>query len=72
MLKTLIAIIAVVVSVWSMDDYKRSQNMVKDLKRNLLWQDDYRTESLKMSWQEAKQYCQSLNDNGLAKWRLPT
>lgn len=47
-----------------------AQNIV--ICKDLIWQDDKNAKSLKLSWQEARQYCKNLELLGLKDWFLPT
>lgn len=38
----------------------------------LIWQDDINAKSLKMQWQQAREYCHNLDFAGQKDWFLPT
>jgi hypothetical protein len=57
------------------DDYTRDATLqiVTDNKRGLIWQDDERAKTTQLTWQEAMDYCESLDHAGYSTgWRLPT
>ncbi len=50
-------------------NYSKKEDNILDRTTGLLWQDSDETNSSKKTWQEAKEYCATL-ENG--NWRLPT
>ena len=46
--------------------------IVYDKSTNLTWQDDFDAKSIKLEWNAAKNYCNSLNFIGKKDWYLPT
>jgi len=53
-------------------NFVREGEVVIDLDRHLMWQDNSEAKSVKKSWQGAKEYCRNLNLAGYSDWRLPT
>lgn len=53
-------------------NFFKSENVVLDIDKNLMWQDDEDVTLFKSNWTLAKEYCQSLTLNGYIDWRLPT
>jgi len=64
-----ILLILIGLSSLSLADFSRSGDIVIDNITKLQWQDNKVTD--KMNWQEAIDYCQSLNLGGYSDWRLP-
>jgi hypothetical protein len=50
----------------------KSDNVVIDTKKNLMWQDNEDVTVYKTSWGLAKDYCETLTLSGYTDWRLPT
>ena len=50
-------------------DFTKDGDIVKDSVTKLEWQDDNITDT--MEWQEAIEYCESLELGGYSDWRLP-
>jgi len=48
-----------------------SENIIKDTKKNFLWQDNKKTKTEKMDFKEAISYCKSLNIDNITGWQLP-
>ncbi len=46
--------------------------IVIDRENGLMWQDDSKAASVKVSWREALKRCETLNLGGYGDWRLPT
>jgi len=53
-------------------NFVRKGEVVIDLDRHLMWQDNSEAKSVKKSWQGAKEYCRNLSLAGYSDWRLPT
>ena len=56
-------------SPFSRDD---SKEVVIDIKRKLMWQDDQNVKTIKRDWNGAIEYCKNLNFAGFDDWRLPS
>lgn len=50
----------------------RGEDWLQDRRTGLIWQDSSDNESLRMSIQDARQYCLTLEVETLTDWRLPT
>lgn len=48
-----------------------SENIIKDTKTNLLWQDNTAAKTEKMSFHKAVEYCKNLKVDNLEGWELP-
>ncbi len=48
-----------------------SSQVVYDLRKNLMWQDDASAKTVTKNWQEAIDYCRNLKVSGYSDWRLP-
>ena len=70
-MKVVLAIVFLFISLQARDIYKRG-DVVVDRKHNLIWQDAKDNIMLRMTHQEAFDYCQKLSHIGLNSWRLPT
>ena len=46
-------------------------NVVVDMKRKLMWQDDNHMSNLSYSWKKARDYCHYLDNNSYSDWYLP-
>ena len=46
--------------------------MVKDPKTNLIWEDTQHTTEDKVTYKEAKAYCDALKQGSFENWRIPT
>lgn len=53
-------------------NFFKSENIVVDINKNLMWQDDEDVKIFKSNWSQAKEYCRSLTLNGYTDWKLPT
>jgi len=53
------------------DNYIKSDGIVIDTKRDLMWQDNLDTTKYISNWTLSKEYCSSLTLNGYTDWRLP-
>ena len=53
-------------------NFVKSENVVIDLNKNLMWQDNTEVLEYKSSWSLAKEYCSTLTLNGYTDWKLPT
>ena len=53
-------------------NFVKSENIVLDLTKNLIWQDNIEVTQNQSTFSEAKIYCKSLFLNGFADWRIPT
>ena len=49
-----------------------SKQVVIDIKRKLMWQDNKKVNTTKLNWKNARNYCRNLNFAGYSDWRLPT
>ncbi len=54
------------------DNFAKAQNIVFDINRNLIWQDNPEVMRNQSTFSEAKIYCKSLLLNGFSDWRVPT
>ncbi|MEA2050567.1 MAG: DUF1566 domain-containing protein [Campylobacterota bacterium] len=52
--------------------YVKSDNVVIDISKNIMWQDNIDVIQYKSGWTLAKEYCNSLTLNGFTDWKLPT
>lgn len=52
--------------------YVKSDNVVIDITKNIMWQDNIDVVEYKSGWTLAKEYCNSLTLNGFTDWKLPT
>ena len=50
----------------------KMNNIVKDMKQGIVWQDSKSTKTRKKTWHRGKRYCQNLTLSGARNWRLPT
>lgn len=50
----------------------QSESVIKDTKTNYLWQDAKEVNSVKRSFNQAKDYCKNLELDGYRNWQLPT
>lgn len=53
-------------------NFLKSDNIVIDIDKNLMWQDNEEVKIYKSNWSLAKEYCKSLTLNGYIDWRLPS
>ncbi len=51
---------------------KVAENMVKDERNAIYWQDTLASEVSSEDWDDAELYCDKLVLDGMEKWRLPT
>ncbi|MEA3497681.1 MAG: DUF1566 domain-containing protein [Campylobacterota bacterium] len=61
-----------IISYLTADNYLKSDNIVIDNKRNLMWQDNIENIQYTSNWTLSKEYCKSLTLNGYTDWKLPT
>ncbi len=54
------------------NNFIKSENIVIDIKKNLMWQDNSDSAEYTANWTLSKEYCTSLTLNGYTDWRLPT
>jgi len=54
------------------DTYVKSENIVININKNLMWQDNQDTLVYTSNWTLAKEYCKTLSLNGYTDWKLPT
>ena len=52
-------------------DFSKSADIVTDSKTGLAWQDNNDTNGTERTWQEAIDYCETLDLDGHNDWRLP-
>ena len=52
--------------------FVKSDTVVLDTKKNLMWQDDLEVTQYKTTWSLAKEYCATLTLSGYTDWKLPT
>ena len=60
------------ISSLTASNFLKSDNIVIDLKKNLMWQDDIEATQYTETWGMAKEYCKSLTLSGYTDWKLPT
>ena len=53
-------------------NFIKSQNVVIDIEKNIMWQDDIEAVSSPTGWTMAKEQCAELTLNGYSDWRLPS
>lgn len=53
-------------------NFVKSQNVVIDIQRNLMWQDNIEVTQNLTTFSEAKNYCKGLMINNFTDWRLPS
>lgn len=53
-------------------NFFKSENVVIDIDKNLMWQDTEDVKIFKSNWSLAKEYCNSLTLNGFTDWELPS
>jgi len=70
-MRYIIYIIATI-NVLYANNYLKSENIVLDIKKNLMWQDNEEVTQYTSNWSLAKEYCHSLTLNGYTDWKLPT
>ena len=58
-------------SVVANAELNRVNGVVTDSTTSLQWQDDYSDSTVRLTWDEAISYCESLTLNGQDDWRLP-
>lgn len=63
--------LALFINIANAQIVKESANIKKDTKTNLLWQDTKVSNSKKMNFEEAKNYCKNLDLDGLKGWLVP-
>ncbi len=49
-----------------------TSSVITDAKSGLMWQDDEESNTLKMDWDSAVEYCQEFSLDGFEDWHLPT
>ena len=54
------------------NNFLKSEDIVIDLKKNLMWQDNIEVTQYTETWGMAKEYCKSLTLSGYTDWKLPT
>ena len=54
------------------NNFIKSENIVIDIKKNLMWQDNPENIEYTENWTFSKEYCSSLTLNGYTDWKLPT
>ena len=52
-------------------NFIKSENIVIDISKNMMWQDNSDNLSYKTTWIMSKEYCATLSLNGYTDWRLP-
>lgn len=50
---------------------QKSENILKDTKSGLLWQDNKEAKTLKLSFKDSQEYCENLELDGVKGWSLP-
>ncbi len=60
------------ISILFGSNFVKSENIVIDISKNLMWQDNIDVIQYKSSWSLAKEYCESLTLNGFTDWKLPS
>lgn len=53
-------------------NFVKSEKVVIDVTKNLMWQDDMEVTQYKTTWSLAKEYCSTLTLNGYTDWKLPS
>ena len=53
-------------------NFIKSENIVIDIEKNLMWQDNIENTEYTANWSLAKEYCKTLTLNGYSDWKLPT
>jgi len=71
MLKFIILPILLINISYSGDIYIKSENIVTNVSKKLMWQDNPDTLVYASNWTLAKEYCKTLNLNGYTDWKLP-
>lgn len=70
-MRIFIITLALCLSLFSNECHRdNAQNIV--ICKDLIWQDDKNAKSLKLTWQEAREYCLGLELATLQGWFLPT
>jgi hypothetical protein len=59
-------------TIKNQDRWIKMNNIVKDTKLGLIWQDSKSTKIRKKRWEDGKQYCANLTLSGANNWRLPS
>ena len=59
------------ISFLNASNYIKSDNVVIDITKNIMWQDNIDVVQYKSGWTLAKEYCSSLTLNGFTDWKLP-
>ncbi|MEA3314762.1 MAG: DUF1566 domain-containing protein [Campylobacterota bacterium] len=54
------------------DNYVKSENIVINIDKKLMWQDNPDTLVYTSNWTLAKEYCKTLSLNGYTDWKLPS
>ncbi|MEA3290560.1 MAG: DUF1566 domain-containing protein [Campylobacterota bacterium] len=57
--------------VYGASNFLKSDNVVIDITKNVMWQDNIEVIEYKSSWSIAKEYCRALTLNGYTDWKLP-
>lgn len=70
-MKSLFVFVFFSISLYA-SSFARSESVVLDLKRNLMWQDNQEVVEYKTTWSLAKEYCSTLTLSGYTDWKLPT
>lgn len=59
-------------SILFSSNFIKSENIVIDIKKNLMWQDNQENVEFTENWTLSKEYCSSLTLNGYTDWKLPS
>ncbi len=65
-------VICLIFSSFAFATLSRSNNIVTDSKTKLMWQDDNDSQTQKIKWIKAIEYCKNLKLDKSNKWRLPS